>query len=222
MCDDGVDLQATFHYIDKVYAARNEAARALNRAVLVTLIVSLFLVLAATGLVKPPPEISIFGAKLKPSFAILLVSGMTLVACLMVYIRALILRMWAMYVELPRLYDKINFGRDGRENRAMRDSLTSPFRSLSYGQLLKASLVSELYPARRSVERWYEILTFRFVSFAIVAFPPLAELAAILKLGDLFGWRDLWFLVGVLWFLVCFAVTCITAYPPEGRFKANG
>jgi len=221
MGGDDVNVQATLHYIDKVYAARIEAARALNRAVLFTLFVSLSLSLSAIGLIKPPHGISVLGMHLRASFAVLLVSGVVLVSCLMVYIRALILRMWALYEELPRLYSAINFV---HEDKAMQDSLTSPFLALSYGRLLRAPLESKRYLAKSFVVHWYEKLTFGFVMVAIVAFPVLAELAAsirvvrIIEVQNLWSWELLLFLP-LCFFIIC--ITCITAISPKGRFSTN-
>lgn len=217
-----LNVQATLNYIDKVHAARNDTARSLNRVVLVTLTVSLLLVLAAVGLVSPQGKISVsvLGANLKVSFVVLLASGMVLIACLTVYIRALILRMWALYEELPRLYMAIGFE---REMVAMQDALTSPFLSLSHGRILLASPSSQQYKAQGTVERKYERFTFYAVTAAIAVSPTLAEIFAAVKVIDLVRWQLYpigWqLLLGLL--LIPIAVTITTAWSskdPSRRF----
>ena len=114
-----------------------------------------------------------------------------------------------------------------REDRAMVDTLASPFRSLHFSRVIAAQHSSTLYrPAwsnalERALERAYAKYSSQIIVRLVRWFPTLAEIAGVLKLAYIFGWQSLWW-VPTLAFPVATAITII-AYPssyfrsdPEG------
>jgi hypothetical protein len=71
MADNANNIQATLSLIDKVYAELNSTGRALNRALLITLLVSLLQLFAAAEWVSTKGEVALLGLGIKVSYVAL-------------------------------------------------------------------------------------------------------------------------------------------------------
>jgi hypothetical protein len=208
--DNDTNIQATFNYIDKVFAGVERNGTAINRAALVTLAISALQILAAAGWVSTAGDISLLGLGVKASFVVLLLWSMLILACLLAYVRALALRGRALMMEIRRLYKTIGYD---REAKAMEDTLASPFRSLHFSRLLAAQHLSDLYPppSPDSLEGVYAKYSSSIVRFLIRWFPTLAEIAGVVKVAYIVGWQSPWW-VPTLVYPFATAIT-IWAYP---------
>lgn len=195
MSDNDTNIQATLNYIDKVYSEITRNGTALNRALLIILVVSALQVLAAAGWVSTEGDMTLLGLGVKATFVVLLLCSMLILVCLLACFRAMLVRGYVLWQEIHRLYKTIEYV---REDRAMVDTLASPFRSLHFSRVIAAQHSSTLYrPAwsnalERALERAYAKYSSQIIVRLVRWFPTLAEIAGVLKLAYIFGWQSLW------------------------------
>jgi hypothetical protein len=119
MSDNDTNIQATLNYIDKVYGEITTNGTALNRLLLIILIVSALQVLAAAGWVSTEGDMTLLGLGVKLTFVVLLLCSIFILVCLVACFRAMSVRGYALWREIRRLYKTIGYV---REDTAMADA----------------------------------------------------------------------------------------------------
>jgi hypothetical protein len=193
--------QITFHYIDKLFEARQRLASGAQRFHFIATVLALIVLATSGGAAYTEQALSVSRVGLRVPFTVFLTFGAVIVGIVTVSGGLFDAEAQSLDKEIKRLYKSIGF-----EDRTLYANIASPFRDANSLSVLASIFSREdyQYGEQREAEGLYSAIKAEFLAlFMYLIIPTAAQVAAGFKVSEIVQQA------GLGWVWMCFVLLAV-------------